>query len=259
MDTSKALAAAPIGVAAALRSASASTGVDFGFLVRTAARESGFDANAKASSSSATGLFQFTEGTWLTTLERYGEAHGVDAASLSRSQQLALRTDPELASRMAAELTRENASILSKRIGREPNGGELYAAHFLGAAGAAKLINALEGGDGTADAAALFPSAAHANPSIFRNSAGSPATLSDLYAKLTAAHGAGSAQASTDGTATSAQVQPVPGFAGSPRADQLQLSVQMLALLFELQSETLRDGEHNQAAERDRLSGDRSA
>src|SRR5262245_42932098 len=116
----------------ALRSASAATGTDFDYLLKTAQRESNFDPSAKAPTSSATGLFQFTSDTWLNVLERYGAQHGVNTSGLTRDAQLALRNDADLSARMAGELARENAKILGKKLGRPATSAEIYAAHFMG-------------------------------------------------------------------------------------------------------------------------------
>jgi hypothetical protein len=178
--------AAGPSVVAALKAASSATGADFDFLVRTAARESGFDASAKAKTSSATGLFQFTEGTWLSMIDRYGGRHGVDAAGLSRKDILALRTDANLSARMAGELARENAGLLQTKLGRTPTSGELYIAHFLGPADAAKLIEAVRAGD-KRPVAELFPAAAAANAGVFGLNRQTPMSASDLYANLTRA------------------------------------------------------------------------
>ena len=64
------------GVEAAIRRASASTGVDFDFLMKTAQRESAMNPAARARTSSAAGLFQFIEQTWLATLKQHGGKHG---------------------------------------------------------------------------------------------------------------------------------------------------------------------------------------
>ena len=64
-------------VEGALRNASQATGVDFDFLVRTARRESSFNPSAKAPTSSAAGLFQFVEQTWLATVKQHGAKHGL--------------------------------------------------------------------------------------------------------------------------------------------------------------------------------------
>ena len=104
---------APAGqetVQAAIRRAADATGVNFSLLVETARRESAMNPNARASTSSATGLFQFIESTWLDMVRRHGADHGLgaEAAALqngadaaTRRQILALRTDPELSARMA--------------------------------------------------------------------------------------------------------------------------------------------------------------
>lgn len=171
-------------VMAALRAASSATGVDFGYLVKTAQRESNFDPSARASTSSATGLFQFTNATWLDTVERYGGRHGISTQGLSNGQVLALRSDPEISARMGAELAAENARILEVKIGRSATPGELYAAHFLGPSDAAKLIDAARS-NGSAPAADLLPRAASANANVFMDRDGLQLTAADLYHKLT--------------------------------------------------------------------------
>ena len=60
----------------AVRKAASATGIKFDFLMRTAKRESGYDAGAKAPTSSAAGLFQFVEQTWMATLKQHGGSHG---------------------------------------------------------------------------------------------------------------------------------------------------------------------------------------
>ena len=162
-------------VRAAIQRAADRTGVNFDLLVQTARRESALNTNARAGTSSATGLFQFIDSTWLDMVRRHGAAHGlgqyaqalqsggVDAST--RADILALRTDPELSACMAGELTRENAQALSTQLGRSPSAGELYAAHVLGSGGAARLIQAAA--QGAPDAAAIFPREASANRGIF--------------------------------------------------------------------------------------------
>lgn len=180
-----------------IQRAGAATGVDAGYLMKTAQRESSFNPAARASTSSAAGLFQFTEQTWLATVKSYGERHGYGAyanqirqdgdgrfvvAGGSRQAVMDLRLDATAASVMAGELTSKNAAYLKGRIGRDPNAGELYAAHFLGPAGSARLIEAVES-QPMAPAAAYFPDAARANPTIFYKG-GRPATVKEVYADL---------------------------------------------------------------------------
>ena len=191
-------------VEAAIKRASSATGVDFSFLMGTAKRESGYNPAAMAGSSSAAGLFQFTEQTWLSTLKQHGAKYGYAryaglieqtadghyrvANGDARKMVMDLRLDPHASASMAAELASGNASYLRGRVGRDPTSGELYAAHFLGPQGSAQLIQAVKSTP-HATASAIFPDAARANPAIFHRD-GRPASVSEVYADLTSTGGA---------------------------------------------------------------------
>lgn len=189
-------------VAGAIRQASAATGTSFNYLLATARVESGLNPQAGASTSSARGLFQFIEQTWLGTMKQSGAelGYGRYAAAISvtssghyqvtdpemRREILALRNDPTANATMAGAFTRANADILSNKLGRAPSEGELYIAHFLGAGGAARLIS-LAANDPTAKASQYFPGAATANSSIFFDrSTGTARTLAQVRNVLTA-------------------------------------------------------------------------
>lgn len=184
---------APAGqdaVRAAIRRAADATGVNFSLLVETARRESALNPDARAGTSSATGLFQFIEGTWLDMVRRHGAEHGLrtEAAALQngasasmRRDILALRSDPEISARMAAELARENATTLEARLGRQPNAGELYAAHVMGPGGALRLIEAAQ--QGAPNAAVIFPREAAANRGLFYSN-GQPRSAQGLLDRL---------------------------------------------------------------------------
>lgn len=192
-------------VESAIQRASSATGVDFSFLMGAAKRESGYNPNAKARTSSASGLFQFVDQTWLSTLKKHGAKYGYAryadliqqgsdgkyrvAGDEARKAVLGLKLDPHAASLMAGELTSDHASYLRGRVGRSPTAGELYAAHFLGPQGSARLIEAVGNSPG-ASAAAMFPDAAAANRSIFYRE-GRAATVSEVYANLTRTGGGG--------------------------------------------------------------------
>ncbi len=189
----------------AVRTAANSTGVDFGFLLGTAKRESGLNAGAHSGTSSAAGLFQFIEQTWLSTMKQHGSAHGYARyADLiqqgsdgryhvpgdeARKVVMDLRLDPHAAAIMAGELASDHAAYLRGRMGREPTGGELYAAHFLGPQGSARLIEAVQNNPST-PAAALFPDAAAANHNIFYHD-GRALSANEVYANLNRTGGAG--------------------------------------------------------------------
>jgi len=186
-------------IEAAIRKAAERTGVDFGFLLKTARRESSLNPSARAKGSSAAGLFQFVEQTWLSTVKQHGSKHGYGLYSHlietgrdgrlrckgpeARKAVMDLRFDAHCSSLMAGELASDHSAYLKGRIGREPTGGELYAAHFLGPKGAARLIEAERKSPG-ASAAGLFPQAASANRSIFYRK-GRAATVGEVYARLT--------------------------------------------------------------------------
>lgn len=184
---------APVGpdaVRAAIRRAADATGVDFSLLVETARRESALNPQARAGTSSATGLFQFIDSTWLDMVRRHGADHGLGeqaralqqgADPATRREILALRNDPELSARMAAELARENAQTLQSRLGRAPNAGELYAAHVMGSGGAIRLIEAAQ--SGAPSAAAIFPREAAANRGLFYVN-GAPRSAEALLQRL---------------------------------------------------------------------------
>tara|TARA_R110000782_G_scaffold248327_2_gene335244 strand:- start:3 stop:683 length:681 start_codon:yes stop_codon:yes gene_type:complete len=165
--------------------------------------------SARAPTSSAAGLFQFIEQTWLATVKQHGAEHGYGqyadlihrggdgrwrVEGSARNVVLDLRFDPQAASTMAAELTASNAAYLRGRTGREPGAGDLYAAHFLGPNGAAQLMEAMVTRPGTS-AAALFPQAASANRSIFYRD-GRPATVAEVHANLNRSAGDGAPAAS---------------------------------------------------------------
>lgn len=198
----------PLSVTQALQKASRATGTDFDYLLETARRESGLNPNAVAKTSSATGLFQFIEQTWLGTVKQFGAQHGLAAeaaqieqlqngryqiADPARKQEiLALRKDPAIAATMAAELTQSSANQLESALGRKPTASELYTAHFLGASGASQILKANQTNP-AAVAADLFPAAAKANKSIFYDRAGNPKSVSAVVKELGRLHGGGEA------------------------------------------------------------------
>ena len=233
------------GVEAAIRRASNATGVDADFLVRTARRESAMNPSAKARTSSAAGLFQFIEQTWLGTVKAHGAKHGYGqyadliyrggdgrwrVEGSARNVVLDLRFDPQAASTMAAELTASNAAYLRGRSGREPGAGDLYAAHFLGPAGAAQLMDAMDRRPG-ASAAAIFPEAAAANRSIFYRD-GRPATVAEVHANLQRSAGEG-APAAGSGSPSSPAAPDLSerDKALAARLDRLKQDQSLLALL----------------------------
>jgi hypothetical protein len=190
-------------VTGAIRDAARVTGAGFEYLLNTALRESNLNPNARNKASSATGLFQFIDQTWLATMKQSGASLGygkyADAISKTssgryvvkdpamRDQIFALRKDPTANSLMAGAFANSNAKVLTERLGRPPTDGELYMAHFLGASGASRFIRAAEANP-NAKAAAYFPRAAQANSSVFYDKSGAARSLRQVYAGLVSRH-----------------------------------------------------------------------
>ena len=186
-------------VLASIQKASANTGVDFSYLMAQASRESSFDPSAKASTSSATGLYQFVEQTWLGTFKEhaaeYGQADlaasitkGADgrysvSSAATRKQILDLRKDPALNAAMAAELASDNKTKMEAALGRPATATDLHLAHFLGLSGALRFIRKMDG-DPSTTGAAMFPRAAAANSNVFYDADGKARTVAEIYNRM---------------------------------------------------------------------------
>lgn len=104
--------------------------------------ESGGKATAANPNSSARGLHQFTEGTWLQSVEQMRAQGGAQWANgLSTTEILAARTDPAASNEVFAHFRAQNAATLSKN-GLPVNDATEYMAHFFGAGGAVTVLSA---------------------------------------------------------------------------------------------------------------------
>ena len=187
---------APQNVIHAIEKASVRTGANFSFLMDKASAESSFNPSATSKSSTATGLFQFIESTWLSMVKKHGAKYGIgDLASQIQIQNgkpcvdnckvketiLNLRKNPEIAALMAGEFSAQNKQYLNKHTNKDVGATELYLAHFMGASGATSFLNA-RNADGNAVAAELFPKEALANKNVFFDPAsGHARTLNGIY------------------------------------------------------------------------------
>ncbi len=173
--------AAPQPIIEAIHSASKKSGVNFSYLVDQAKVESSFNPDAKAKTSSATGLYQFIDSTWMDMINKYGDDYGLHTNGKSKSEILAMRKDPEAASFMAAAFASENEASLNRNWGGEVGSTELYLAHFMGAGGASAFLNARDENPMT-PAADLFPRAARANRNVFYDpQSGQARSLDEVY------------------------------------------------------------------------------
>ena len=228
VDASNANAAAGIDpsrarIAGSIKQAASTSGTSFEYLLATAKMESNFNPKAAATTSSARGLFQFIDQTWLGTVKEAGPqfGYGKYADAITRSPSgsysvsdpaardaiMKLRDDPDAASSMAAVLTQSNSFKLTGSIGRRPTDAELYMAHFMGAGGAARLISNAEDNP-NASGARLFPNAAAANRSIFYERGGRERSVAQVYSVLTQRYASAASSPATRTAMASAGVMP---------------------------------------------------
>ncbi|MDM7955992.1 transglycosylase SLT domain-containing protein [Blastomonas sp.] len=182
-------------VTRAIAASARRTGVDFNYLMGQAKVESGMNPDAKASTSSATGLYQFIDQSWLGVVDKHGSKHGLDwaANAIQRDSKgrlrvadpetrhaiLALRKNPEVAALMAGEFAADNRQYLEGSLGRQAAPVDLYLAHFLGPEGARQFL-ASHDANPDAAAAPMFGRAAQANRNIFYDRGGSPRSFAEI-------------------------------------------------------------------------------
>ena len=191
----------------AIQRAASRTGVDFTYLLSQAQSESGLDPAAHAGNSSAAGLYQFIDQSWLGVLKQHGAENGYGRAAdriarvggrwqvtdpAARDAIFALRKDPAASALMAASFARDNAAGLGRALGRTASSADLYFAHFLGLKGATRFLKAADSAP-DATAAALFPSEAKANRGIFYRKSGEARSLGQVYALMARKIGAAGA------------------------------------------------------------------
>lgn len=153
------------------------------FFLNLGLAESTLRPSAKAETSSARGLFQHLDKTWLNLVEKYGEDNGIYSQDMDKEEILALRDNPAYSTRMAVALTKENEESFKRSFDREPEDEELYAMHFFGAGTGKTFIKAVEDTpNGIAEN--MFKRQAEANQGIFYDQDGSPVTLKEVKRRL---------------------------------------------------------------------------
>lgn len=194
------------GSIAGIRLASLRTGLDFEYMMDVAWIESNktFRATIQSPYSSATGLYQFINQTWLMMIKEHGHKYGLDDLAdhikirrnsrghpyasvrngLIRQQILDLRKVPHLNALMAAEFTLGHKQAFTEEFGRDPNYTELYMMHFLGKDGGMNFIKQKEETP-NAIAANTFSSAAESNPHGFYDPQGNAFTFQQIYDNVT--------------------------------------------------------------------------
>jgi hypothetical protein len=177
------------------------TGVDPVYMMTLADVESSLSPDAKAPTSSAQGLFQFIDSTWLETVYVHAADYGFAAAAEAlkivdgevtiasekdREWIMSLRTDPYFSALMAGELIKDVERSLQAQGERELAEAELYIAHFLGAKAAVRFLEVLDQNPNMS-ATKLFPKAARANAGLFMEGKGRKrraVSVAELYNKI---------------------------------------------------------------------------
>ena len=181
--------------------ASKVVGADPTLLMAVADKESSFSTAVKAQTSSATGLYQFIEQTWLGVIYEFGTKHGLGADAkligksgrqfvvsdaAQRQRILDMRREPYISALLAAEMLKRDTLRLERALGRHLTGGEIYLIHFLGPDAAQTFIETMEEQPGV-KAAELLPKPAQANRPIFYADAGGETkvlTVSEVHKKF---------------------------------------------------------------------------
>lgn len=166
-------------------------------LMAIADKESSLRATAKASTSSAAGLFQFIDKTWLQAVRTFGAQYGLEreaaeiegpydkptiADEVERARVLALRERPYLAAVMAAEMLKRDGGKVAESLGRPLTAGETYLIHFLGTRDAGLFMSRLAE-EPKGSAAAMLPKPARANRPIFYER-GKAKAVADVHKKF---------------------------------------------------------------------------
>lgn len=134
---------------------------------RVAFVESSNNPKAKSKTSSAAGLFQFTEDTWNEYVKKMGKRYSLDD-----------RFDPNKALEVMKFKTQDISNRLKQTLKRDPNHTEKYMAHFMGVSGARKFLQAspFDPVDKVATPAQL-----KANRSVFFDKDGNPKTVLEVF------------------------------------------------------------------------------
>ena len=158
-----------------IQEAAAVAGVNPMLMLTMAMMESSLNPNAKASTSSAKGLFQFLDATWDDQMKKHANKYGIPEGTSP--------LDPVASALMGAEFLKANGKVSEGITGKPASAVDYYIPHFLGAGGARKFYRAMMK-DPNAPAALTMSREAKANPSIFYRN-GKPRSFAEVYQVFT--------------------------------------------------------------------------
>jgi hypothetical protein len=170
-----------------LSSAAEKTGTDPALLAKIVNYESGFNPDARplrkdgSRISSAHGLGQMIDSTWVQMVRSHGEQFGIQGASkMSPSDALSLRGDAQLQANLTAALTAKNVAT-GRRIGGANDDANVYALHNLGDGDGSKFLRALKANPSAAVSSVLPPNVIANNPDLY---AGGNLSVADAYSRM---------------------------------------------------------------------------
>ncbi|TXG86098.1 MAG: hypothetical protein E6R13_01035 [Spirochaetes bacterium] len=150
----------------------------------TAKQESGFNPRAvnKKEGADAVGLFQFMPGTWNGLLKQNPEIAKQYNIGKAFGKNLDDRTDPYKAAIMYGLYRKGNVGYLEKRGLTSGNKQvDSYLAHFLGAGGAARVLQALSNGKGNYPISNYVNANQYKlNPELMQGEDGKPRSINDF-------------------------------------------------------------------------------
>lgn len=164
-------------------------------LLAIAWQESRLNPRARNRHSTARGLLQFTDVTWLTVVRDFGAKHGLNyyAGAIKTDQDghlsvrtprlrraiLALRDNPKLQVIMAAERLAQEKVALEASLGRSVSPADLYMLHLLGPSGAKDFLTQLAQNPAT-PSATVIGTVFEPNAGLFMHD-GRPLSLAEAY------------------------------------------------------------------------------
>lgn len=142
----------------------------YNYLQKTSSAESSGNPYAKAKTSSASGLYQFTDSTWKEVVNKHNLGYTLND-----------RFNPEKAEKVMRLFTQDNEKQLKPILGRELTDSERYLGHFLGIKDAGNLFKAYKKDENMPVDYYVSPKALQANKGVFYNKDGSIKTTKQVY------------------------------------------------------------------------------